>query len=402
MISILFNPLIPLLVYLGISVTTLHHEVDFLVSLHFEFFIFCWSLLSLVIYFYKCKYEFLIFLKKCGPVISFCLILIFLPIVSSISNNDYLNILSDGEYRTLAQALILLPALFYFLQQDKYRLKILNAVLVFYVIFGFYFLFRFYILHEARAFDSRPTLKIRHGDPNFLCLFFSMMTPLAMQMLYINLKKKYLAILYGAVSLFFIICALITESRMGLISLILGLVLLFVLIPMSQTKKASTLLTILISLGCLFALKPDLTARFSSINDKSSADRVLTYENGIKTFAQSPLFGVGMHLAKNTYFENSEYPLFQSDTKRLEIHNTYLNILSELGTIGLLTFFVFMLWLFKTINLLEKPNRYFLISSYIIMSLSMFTIGVSYKDLIYYQLVLLAGLASAKDAQSVL
>lgn len=402
MINQVLSPLIPLLLYFGISVTTLHHESDLLLNIHFELLVFLWSLISITLYFFKNKSDFFEFVKSSLPVIIFCTTLCLLPVFSSIANSDYMNILNDGEYRTLVQALMLSPFLFYFVQQEKYRTKILNAAVIFYVVFGFYFLYRFFILHEARAFDLRPTLKIRHGDPNFLCLFFSMMTPISLLMFYLNKNRNRLAFLYGTASLFFILCAFITESRMGLISLIMGLVFLFVTLPMNKSRKSASLIAVGLGIVCLFILKPDLTARFSSINDKSSADRVLTYENGIKSFAQSPLLGVGMHLAKNTYFENSQYPLFQTDTKRLEIHNTYLNILSELGIVGLLTFFVFMFWLFKKMNEQEKPIRYFLLSSFIIMALSMFTIGVSYKDLIFYQFILLAGLASAKGVKHVI
>ena len=161
------------MLYLGLSITTLHLEFDFLVNNHFEFLIFSWTLLATFFYFIQNKIEIRVFLKKSAVPFFLVLLLILAPAVSSFFSDDYLNILKDGEYKTLVKILCLCPFLFYFLNKERLKNCILNSVVFFYTVFAFYFLYRFFVLHEAREFDLRPTLHIRHGDPNFLCLFFS-------------------------------------------------------------------------------------------------------------------------------------------------------------------------------------------------------------------------------------
>lgn len=397
---LLFSPLIPLVLYLGLSITTLHHEISFLVNNHFELLVFVWTIISTVLYFFEEKNESQAFLQQVQVPFFLIFGLILAPAVTSFFSADYFAILSDGEYKTLVKILCLCPFLFYFLKSIKTKDFIFNSVLIFYMVFAFYFLYRFFILHEARDFDLRPTLHIRHGDPNFLCLFFSMMTPLSfLKAKSFIQKQRYIGFSFSFFSgLLFIYCAFITESRMGLIALFIGLATLFLTSRVQKTIKFFSLICLVAIVAFVANQSSDLTNRFSDIKDKSSTDRILTYENGIKSFIAAPVFGVGMHAAKKTYFENSKFPDFQTDSKRLEIHSTYLNILAELGSVGFLIFSALLFWCFHQILKCQNKDKYFLLSSFVIMLLSMLTIGVAYKDLVYLHLFLLAGLAQNSES----
>lgn len=390
-----FLPILPLVLYLGLSITTLHHESNYLVNNHFELLIFIWTVLTTFLYFIENKNETKIFLYQAKIPFFLILGLILAPSVTSFFSTDYFAIFSDGEYKTLVKILCLCPILFYFLKSTKTKYWILNSVLIFYTIFAFYFLYRFFILHEARDFDLRPTLNIRHGDPNFLCLFFSMMTPLSFFIAqsffkYKNYIRSSLSLLSGFL---FIYCAIVTESRMGLIALFVGMALLFLASGVQKIVKIFSLMCFIAIVAFTTTQSTDLISRFSDIKDKSSTDRILTYQNGFKSFITAPVFGVGMHAAKKTYFENSKFPDFQTDSKRLEIHSTYLNILAELGSVGFLLFFALLFWTFRQILNCKDKSRYFLLSSFVIVLVSMLTIGVAYKDLLYLHLFLLAGAA---------
>lgn len=396
----LFSPLIPLVLYLGLSITTLHLEINFLVNNHFELLVFIWTILSTFLYFFENKNKTQAFLQQAQIPFLLVLGLILAPAVTSFFSADYFAVLSDGEYKTLVKILCLCPILFYFLKSTKAKDWILNSILVFYTVFAFYFLYRFFILHEARDFDLRPTLHIRHGDPNFLCLFFSMMAPLSfLKAQSLIQKKNYIGFSVSFLSgLLFVCCAFVTESRMGLIALFVGLAVLFLTSRVQKIVKIFSLICFVATVAFVTSQSSDLTNRFSDIKDKSSTDRILTYENGLKSFLAAPVFGVGMHAAKKTYFENSKFPDFQSDSKRLEIHSTYLNILAELGSVGFLLFCTLLFWCFHQIIKCQNKAKYFLLSSLIIMLLSMLTIGVAYKDLVYLHLFLLAGLAQNSES----
>lgn len=397
---LLFSPLIPLILYLGLSITTLHHEIQFLVNNHFELLVFIWTIISTFLHFFENKNEVQAFYQQIQ--IPFFLIfgLILTPAVTSFFSADYFTILNDGEYKTLVKILCICPLIFYFLKSTKMKDWILNSVLVFYTVFAFYFLYRFFVLHEARDFDLRPTLHIRHGDPNFLCLFFSMMAPLSfLKMQSFFKQKNYIRSSFSFLSgLLFIYCAFITESRMGLIALFVGLAALFLTSQIQKIVKFFSLICLVAMVAFVANQSSDLTNRFSDIKDKSSTDRILTYENGLKSFITAPIFGVGMHAAKKTYYENSKFPDFQTNSKRLEIHSTYLNILAELGSVGFLIFCGLLIWCFHQIFKCQSKDKYFLLSSFVIMLLSMLTIGVAYKDLVYLHLFLLAGLAQNSES----
>ena len=387
------------MLYLGLSITTLHLEFDFLVNNHFEFLIFSWTLLATFFYFIQNKIEIRVFLKKSAVPFFLVLLLILAPAVSSFFSDDYLNILKDGEYKTLVKILCLCPFLFYFLNKERLKNCILNSVVFFYTVFAFYFLYRFFVLHEAREFDLRPTLHIRHGDPNFLCLFFSVMAPMCFSIAKdFFAGRKYLRFLIATFSgLLLIYCALVTESRMGLISLFTGLGLLFIISKLQTVVKAFAIGAASALVVFTMSQETALSNRFSDIKDKSSTDRILTYENGIKAYISAPVFGVGMHAAQKTYFENSKYPDFQSDSKRLEIHSTYLNVLAELGSFGFFIFFALLFWCFHLIIKSTNKNKIFILSSFVILFLSMLTIGVAYKDLIYVHIFMLAGLSQNQE-----
>jgi O-antigen ligase len=151
-------------------------------------------------------------------------------------------------------------------------------------------------------------------------------------------SKIFISFLFIFTTLFFIVCTLVTQSRMGIIATAIGILYLITrpVWPISRTL----ILIIFLSLGGIFVITSGerLLDRYSSIQDKSNSDRVLTWQNGWEVFKDNPFFGVGIHQAKNSFYKNTQYPFFQSEFKQLEVHNTFLKVASELGIIGLSIF----------------------------------------------------------------
>ncbi|WP_413577679.1 O-antigen ligase family protein [Bdellovibrio sp. HCB290] len=392
--------LLAAVLFMGLVITTLHLEVPLLLSIHIEL-IFFLLVVGQTAYgvFLQEKQK----LSFSHPIV-LPLLLVSLyalaPLLSSFFS-DQLWILQDGEYKSLVKILLLAPCLYYLLIRPKNRDLLLNAIIFFYCVLGVYFLYRYFVLGEAREYDGRPLLSIRHGDPNFLCTFFAMMVPLALMQAWRAVidKKNFQVFLHLVAALFLVICAFVTQSRMGILALLVGLGFLltrrFSNSPKVAAVKVAAAVCFLAMVSAI-ALEGSLAHRFSDINDKSSADRLLTYENGFKVFAENPFFGSGMHKARDFFFANSKYPHFQSEFKPLEVHNTYLNVLAELGVVGFVAFAAILIWAWLAVWRSQNPERYFLITSYFILAAASLTVGISYKDLVLLHLFVLAALAQQK------
>lgn len=180
---------------------------------------------------------------------------------------------------------------------------------------------------------------------------------------------------------------------MGLIATLIGLLYLASRPLFSISKRYLVGLLLVSVVAITFTSGDRIISRFSELNDKSNSDRYLTWVNGAELFVQNPYFGVGMHKAKNSFYQNTGYPHFQSESKALEVHNTFLKTAAELGLFGLAMFALIFIWPWKKLLSLNGPERYFLFSSMLILTLSLLTIGIVYKDLFVLHLFSVSALA---------
>jgi O-antigen ligase len=399
----LLHPLPPIMLYLFMAITTLHMQIPILLKIHIEFLTLSAVLINSLLYILLIDEEKLNL--KHPLVIPYLLGLLFItsPLITSLCNQDMLLVLKDDEYKDLFKMIIFGPILFFFLQKKRYQKTILHLVIFFYVIFGVYFLYRFLVLHEVRDFDLRPLLKIRHGDANFLCTFFAMMTPLPLMTArhFKNQNKHFKTMLAIFASLFFFICSLLTQSRMGIIAIVLGLIYLASRPILSLKNKIIIALILFISMVIVIFNSEGLLNRYADIQDKSNVDRYLTWQNGIQVFKDNPLIGAGMHKSPQFFYQNTHYPHFQSEFRPLEVHNTFLKVAAELGLIGLMAFVLLFLWPWKKSFQKTSDNRYFLLCSMGILTLSIMTIGPLYKDLFILHLFIIAGLSSSISARKI-
>lgn len=393
--KIIFCPLYPVLLFLFLSITTLHVTISLLVNLHIESLVLLWALSTSAIYFIISEKLEIDYNNLILSSIVTGLLFVSSPLLTSFVTDDQFKILADGEYQTLLKMILFIPCLIQVLKNDKWRELTINSFVIFYSIFAIYFLYRYFILNEVRAFDLRPQLKIRHGDANFLCTFFSMMIPIALMQAWKakNGQAQFKTIFNTLAALLLLLCSFLTESRMGLIAVLAGLIYLITRPVFGVSKKILTVLTVVGLLGA--GISSDrIVKRFTEMNDKSNSDRYLSWKNGLDVFSDYPLFGVGIHKAKETFFLNTGFPHFQSEANPLEVHNTFLKTLAELGIVGFIIFAA--LYSRPVLNsiFLKSSNRYFLISSMVILTLSILTIGLTYKDLFVLHLYLIAAIAT--------
>jgi O-antigen ligase len=391
--NIVFRPLYPVLMYLFISITTLHTQIPILLTLHIETLTLIWALFTSLLYFVLSESKSYENLSIKSLLVG--LLFIIAPILTSFATLDYLNLLNDEEYKTLFKMIIFVPCLVQLMRREETREILLNSFIAFYTILALYFLYRYLILHEVREFDLRPQLKIRNGDANFLCTFFSMMIPLSVMksMLAFQNKQNKHSFLFVLSAVILVTCTILTESRMGLIATVTGLFYLFTRPIFGSHRKKMIIGSIVFGLLVLGLNFDRIAKRFVEMEDKSNSDRVLTWKNGLKVFSDYPLFGVGIHKASKSLFANTDYPNFQTEMKLLDVHNTLIKTLAELGLFGLLFFGILFLWPWIKAIQMKNKKRYYLISSLIILTLSMMTIGLTYKDLFILHLFLIVSLA---------
>ncbi|MBI5153135.1 MAG: O-antigen ligase family protein [Parcubacteria group bacterium] len=94
-----------------------------------------------------------------------------------------------------------------------------------------------------------------------------------------------------------------------------------------------------------------LKARFeNSFNELSYKHRVIYNEIGVRVIKEHPLFGVGIGNFTDYAFREKLYQARQLSFSFLyqPIHNLYLLITAEIGVLGFLAFFIFLILLFKT------------------------------------------------------
>lgn len=385
---------------LFITITTLHQESDFLMGIHIEL-ISIILILTSILLFFKINSINTLNHENAYPI-TICFLLALSPLISSYANIDYLNIINDEEYKSFIKTLFITPLIFLYLKyatnSDK---KLIANLYVFFIgILGIYFFYRYLALNEIREYDLRPKLKIKHGDPNFLCTIFSIGVPLCIKISFNNFKKENnkQSIFFMLLSLFLIICALATQSRMGIVALIIGLIYLFTKSFWNYSKKTIIAIVIFATTLLTFIYYSGSLERFQNINDKSNSDRVLTYQNGIAIISEFPILGVGMHKAQLSFYKNTHYPNFQSEFNQLDIHNTFLKIFAELGIWGLFLFLNIINYCWPK-GEPQNTNIYFLKSSYIILVISCLTIGITYKDFLYFHLFILAGLSIENNSK---
>lgn len=392
-----FHPISFILLYLFMAITTLH---SYLPVSHIE----TLTLLGVVI---LTSVHILLVTKETIDFKHSLILLFFLsffyalsPLISSLVNQDQLQILGIEEYRSLCKMILFGMCMYYFMSQAQYQKIIINAFLAFYCIFACYFLYRYLILNEVREYDLRPVLKIRHGDPNFICAFFSMMVPIAMLFAHNAFKKmqRMSCAIYSLVSLFLAVCAYLTESRMGIISLVIGLIYLFTRGLYKIPKTLFLSVFILLGTFIIFVRGQRVFHRFAEIDDLSNVYRLRTYQNALQVFLNHPIFGVGIYKTKYEFYQNTGYPHFQSSMNQMDTHNIFLAVASDLGLLGLSTFMVFYLFPLSEILKIQNENRYFLICSFMILTLSILAIGIQYKDLFILHIFVLASLAHTHES----
>lgn len=186
-------------------------------------------------------------------------------------------------------------------------------------------------LHGSSPFVGHPNSFSAFGVG---CLAFALY-------LYKGFEEKWLKIMMATIVVFSLVIIIFTGSRSGYVAVVLAGIYLFF------KRKEGKLKVFFISMAVLIALSPMIPEqyyeRFESIytgkakEGNSSNTRTVIMTDALKIYAEYPL-GIGIQA-----FSTVRIEMFG---RRQNIHMLYLEILTNLGPLGLIMFIIFIKRLF--------------------------------------------------------
>jgi O-antigen ligase len=167
--------------------------------------------------------------------------------------------------------------------------------------------------------------------------------------------------LIGALYVFYIYIALRTVSEALLISLFLGVAFLgvanYVRFSLRNFYYFSFSSAAII---CFFAVLSYFTIKyfnffdvlFDAVNiNNQGSDRFILWFNGVESIKDSPLLGNGP----------GAHSGFYGPFEGVEAHNTFIDMLSQVGLIGTIVFFIFTFYLYHKGSLVDNASSFFII-----------------------------------------
>ncbi len=203
------------------------------------------------------------------------------------------------------------------------------------------------------------------ADPNFYGLILVAVAPVAIY-LFLDEKRLWLRITAVLAAFFMVFIILNTYSRGAFVALILILGLI------ALERKISPSLLAGIGVGVLlFAplLSGSFGERMSSLLDLGSSAETAVYEessfrgrtseyiSGILMFIEHPILGVGIGNYRRNYQKYSSRLGLDSRTEARGAHSLYIEIMSETGILGIVTFMGMIISLMRGIRRARKKSK---------------------------------------------
>jgi len=228
-------------------------------------------------------------------------------------------------------------------------------------------------------------------------------------------KNKWLKYLGLINTCLLIVCLYWNASRIAWMAVLLSMLLVAILKKRKSLTVSLVAVLIFISSLVVFPLMKERVASILIPADWS--DRMPLFKSAIKIFRNYPVLGTGIGTFEKVirlpkYELPSSYPVPRNTM--LHAHNTYLEIASEMGIIGLLAFLsIFAVFFFKAFKLLRSNNSDFsnderavfmgLVSSVFAVLVfafgsSIITVGLTVSAYFWFIFGLAAGYLSKKEA----
>ena len=312
------------------------------------------------------------------------LALTLFPLLSALPSLDEKNILAHPPYKALIKHLVIILLYASSLANQRVRKALIASNITGVVILAITLHIRFFVFDEARI-DGRPLLNQNISDPNFMACIFASFIPIT-AVFFSTFTHKYKKLATILISLLFLESILLTESRMGIIAVI---ACLFSMTRLIRSEHRNRFIFICIFsvgfLSLILFLSPmghQIIERFSTFDDESNSLRLRTLRAGINVFMNAPMLGVGIDGVRDIFLSLESYARLQTEAMELNVHNTFIKILSEHGILG---FTLFLLLPASIISASFSPrfkrdHRIYLQSSIIALVANSLTLPLDIQD----------------------
>lgn len=279
---------------------------------------------------------------------------------------------------------------------DKKILRNILVVLVFSVglvgidgIFQYFTKFDF-LRNRIKAFPDNINGPFK--TPNDFSNYIISLLPLVSSLAFLRFKKLWIRLTLIVISLILFTCVVLAMSRSGWIALLLATI--FVLILGNRRLFIFSLLLITIALSLFPWLPYRAQSRimhfFEFTEAGHSTHRQFLWNIGLKMVQDRPILGQGLGTFMENFlrFQPKEYPMGWGISYA---HNCFLQIASETGILGLLSFISIITVLFfvsfKILMRIKRDHFYYYILSGFLISLFAYLVG-SFFDTNLYSLAL--------------
>ncbi|MDM5314855.1 O-antigen ligase family protein [Fictibacillus sp. b24] len=221
------------------------------------------------------------------------------------------------------------------------------------------------------------------ADPNYFVFYNTLF--FAYFLCNLNTKRNQIGLLLC------VLTSLLTFSRGGLVAYVV-IFLLYVVILNNPIKQAKLLFGAFLSLAATFYIAVTffrldiysvIQSRVHDVSSDGGSGRFELWSRAWHYFTESPWFGVGA----SNFLPYNQYQFGDS----LQVHNTFLEVLSESGAIGI---FCFLLFLFFTVvqlfqHSVHKKKPYLFLAFFGFL-LQMVSLSVIINDLFFMYLAILS------------
>lgn len=196
-------------------------------------------------------------------------------------------------------------------------------------------------LNEPRLFTSfHKNINIT----NYLVLYIPLLFSIA-----IFGKSKYLRFTLIIILISLLIPLIFVFSRATWFACALSLILVSCL-----KSRRSLIMMLIILLAAGFLMPAKVKNRATTFADESTSARVELWDRGIWMFKSSPITGVGVGMFEKSMYDQKYKISWDTPTTLAHAHNTYIEILAEMGLMGFFAliyiFFAFFNLFFKFLN----------------------------------------------------
>jgi len=239
--------------------------------------------------------------------------------------------------------------------ETKHTESILNTILITALIAGCYGTFQHFgydFVNWANTYGGRPSASF--GNPNFFAGYLIIVIPAALTLFFkTDGSKKYLCLL-----LFVLLTAdlIFNRTRGAWIACSVSLIYLLVVSLVKNKKLLFAIGIIIVLLGVLFGISK--FSKYQTINPASQspsvAERLFKWQTAVEIIKEHPFIGIGAGNLKINFAlyqakvkEKTNFSL--RGTSESNVHNEFLQIWAETGTLGLLSFLMIFVFYFYAI-----------------------------------------------------